>query len=209
MVKKIESLETITYGKMLKKWKTSDERNQIVDKVLELLTSIGMEELHEFLDEGGYFEAPASTAFHGSKIGGLAEHCLEVYSLFNNLVKFKNLDVPDETIIKCSLLHDFCKLKLYEPKIFKSGPRKGKLGYETNDQFPAGHGAKSVILLQQIGVSLNPKEVLMIQWHMMLDNREFQRYRDKIKKLCPEAILFGCCDHISSVIEEMKVDADV
>lgn len=203
MAKK-EKVIPIGYKERVQKWKISEERNKIVDEVFYLLKSIDMKDYMTFLDEAGFFEAPASTRFHGSEIGGLAKHCLSVHSIFNEINRTQQLDIEKETIIKCSLFHDFCKLNYYKPKILKSGPRKGQLGWDTDDSFPIGHGEKSVILLQQLGIPLNTKEVLIIRWHMLNYDYEYKHYEDKIKKLCPEAVVFGLCDNLSSVLEEMR-----
>lgn len=197
------SEKTTGYKAMVKKWKLSEERNEIVDRVSSLLTAIEMEKYIPFLDDAGFFEAPASTKFHNSEIGGLARHCLSVYKIFKNMVQINYLDVKEETIIKCALFHDFCKLNYYKPKIFKTGKRKGELGWETDDQYPIGHGEKSVILLQMAGIPLNPKETLIIRWHMLNYDYEYKHYEVKVKKLCPEAIVFGLCDNLSSIIEDM------
>ena len=37
--------------------------------------------------------------------------------------------------------------------------------YMINDQFPAGHGEKSVILLQKF-ITLTPQEIMAVNWHM-------------------------------------------
>ena len=39
----------------------------------------GVEKVIAGLDELGFFEAPASTRFHGSEPGGLLKHSLNVY----------------------------------------------------------------------------------------------------------------------------------
>ena len=39
----------------------------------------GMEQLIEFLNKTDFFEAPASTRFHGCFKGGLVEHSMKVY----------------------------------------------------------------------------------------------------------------------------------
>ena len=52
------------------------------EKMLELLKSInreGIDKLISFLEKTDFFEAPASTRFHGSYAGGLVEHSIKVY----------------------------------------------------------------------------------------------------------------------------------
>jgi hypothetical protein len=43
---------------------------------------------------------------------------------------------------------------------------KTSLGYEIVDTFPIGHGEKSVIMLQNLGLELTVEEMLAIRYHM-------------------------------------------
>ena len=51
-------------------------------KIIDLLRSTNREGIENVItwlsDESDFFEAPASTAFHGNYSGGLAEHSLNV-----------------------------------------------------------------------------------------------------------------------------------
>ena len=52
------------------------------EKMLELLKSInreGIDKLISFLEKTDFFEAPASTRFHGSYAGGLVEHSIKCF----------------------------------------------------------------------------------------------------------------------------------
>ncbi|HBV97746.1 MAG: hypothetical protein JL50_03110 [Peptococcaceae bacterium BICA1-7] len=74
----------------------------------------GIEELISFLNESDFFRAPCSTKHHLAKIGGLAEHSLNVYSLLYEKIKLFKIDAPEESIIICGLGHDLCKVNFYQ-----------------------------------------------------------------------------------------------
>jgi hypothetical protein len=88
-----------------------------------------------------------------------------------------------------ALLHDICKCDVYKRKKESSG-RFWKFGKEETapysasyDEFPIGHGEKSVILALCSGVSLCDSEMVAIRWHMgpwsvnMDSNEDKQSYR--------------------------------
>ena len=68
----------------------------------------GMDKLIEFLERTDFFEAPASTRFHGCFKGGLLEHSMKVYEI----LKTKTEDSDSVKII--ALLHDVCKANFYK-----------------------------------------------------------------------------------------------
>jgi len=142
-------------------------------KILSLLETVnrhGMENVIAYLNESDFFTAPASTKYHCNYTGGLAEHSLNVYELLDEKVKRFKLDVPDQSIIICALLHDVCKIDFYkEGQVWYKddglGPWKNKQGWKVEDSFPTGHGEKSVFILQRF-MQLTDEEVLAIRWHM-------------------------------------------
>lgn len=87
------------------------------DRVVELLNSVsrdGIDELLKWLEESDFFNAPASHAYHGSYIGGLCEHSLNVYDEAQRLLKaYPEVSVPEESVIIAALLHDLCKVNFY------------------------------------------------------------------------------------------------
>jgi len=111
------------------------------------------------LDELGFFEAPASSKYHGAYEGGLFDHSYEVTKY---LIK-----VTDKLAIKwkselspyvIGMYHDLCKCGLYtkEPD--------GTYKYNKDVLLP-GHGERSVILAQKI-LDLTDEEIICIRWHM-------------------------------------------
>ena len=73
-----------------------------------------IEELISKLENSDFFTAPASTRYHASYKGGLCQHCLNVYKNLMKLNEDKNMQIPEESIIIVSLLHDISKMNYYE-----------------------------------------------------------------------------------------------
>ena len=124
----------------------------------------GMENLIEFLkNKTDFFEAPASTRFHGSFKGGLLEHSMKVYEI----LKQKAGDSESVRII--ALLHDICKTNFYKVDYRNAKNEQGvweKVPYYTiEDTIPYGHGEKSVMMISEF-IKLTPEERYAIRWHM-------------------------------------------
>ena len=61
------------------------------EKIQELLNQInrnGIEDLKAFLESSDFYEAPASTRYHGAYKGGLIEHSYKVYEILKDKIKF-------------------------------------------------------------------------------------------------------------------------
>lgn len=144
------------------------------EEFIELLKSTkreGIENLISFLEKTDFFEAPASTRFHGDYKGGLLEHSMKVYEIFKEKVKNASIEinVPEDTIIITALLHDICKTNFYKVDYRNA---KNELGvwekvpyYTIEDQIPYGHGEKSVMMITEY-IKLTPEEKYAIRWHM-------------------------------------------
>lgn len=130
-------------------------QSEIIE-ALKIVTRPGMDELMRFLSGSDYFQAPASTKYHGSYKGGLAVHSMDVARLFKQKNEQFKMGLSDESVLICSLLHDVCKVNYYV-----IGPR----GYTVRDEFPIGHGEKSVIVIQRY-IKLTDEEAAIIRWHM-------------------------------------------
>lgn len=128
----------------------------------------GSTELLHWLYTTDFFEAPASTRFHGNYEGGLLEHSVNV---FWQLYKQKEtLNVTTETIAIVSLLHDLCKVNFYQKgfrnkKDESTGQWHKETCYTIDDTLPYGHGEKSVYLISQF-MKLTEEEAMAINWHM-------------------------------------------
>lgn len=123
----------------------------------------GMDNLIDFLNRSDFFEAPASTRFHGCYKGGLLEHSMKVYEI----LKTKTEDSDSVKII--ALLHDICKANFYKVDYRNAKNEQGvweKVPYYTvDDTIPYGHGEKSVMMLSEF-IKLTPEERYAIRWHM-------------------------------------------
>lgn len=129
----------------------------------------GAEELLEWIKRTDFFTAPASTRYHCACEHGLVMHSV---SVFNTMVE-KHFDPETdsmESFAICALLHDLCKAQFY--KISTRNVKNEKTGqwekvpyYSIEDQFPYGHGEKSVFLIER-KMRLKIEEAAAIRWHM-------------------------------------------
>ena len=132
-------------------------------RLLQEIPREGMDKLIEFLKASDFFEAPASTRFHGAFRGGLLAHSMKVYEI----LKTKTPDTDSVRII--ALLHDICKANYYKTDYRNA---KNELGvwekvpyYTVDDTIPYGHGEKSVMMLSEF-IKLTNEEKYAIRWHM-------------------------------------------
>lgn len=144
------------------------------EEIIKLLRSTnreGIEDLIEFLDKTDFYKAPASTRFHGNFEGGLAQHSMKVYEIFQEKVKNSIIDieVSEDTIIIAALLHDICKVNYYKVDYRNAKNERGeweKVPYYTvDDTIPYGHGEKSVMMISEY-IKLTAEEKYAIRWHM-------------------------------------------
>ena len=142
------------------------ERIKMKEEFIKLLRETnrdGIEDLIDFLNKSDFFEAPASTRFHGCYKGGLLEHSMKVYEI----LKTKTEDSPSVKII--ALLHDICKANFYKVDFRNAKNEQGvweKVPYYTiDDTIPYGHGEKSVMMISEF-IKLTPEERYAIRWHM-------------------------------------------
>jgi 23S rRNA maturation-related 3'-5' exoribonuclease YhaM len=178
------------------------------EKVKQMLLGVdreGVANLVEALDKNGFFEAPASTRFHGNYKGGLIDHSYNIYVLFDDLVKRFNLqnEITHDSIVLCSLLHDVCKSGAYL--------NKGN-GYYWNRDQPKGHATLSIKRIEKF-IKLTDLEREIILMHMGLyQTKEFlgaekgEYYLKELvgkfnNKLCK---LFYFCDDMAAQFVDKK-----
>lgn len=175
----------------------------------------GLDSLLNWLEnESDFFVAPASTRFHGNHEYGLLEHSLNVYDALNELVKqFPHLNISEETIAIAALFHDLCKANYYvvstkNVKDETTGVWRKEPFYKADDQYPVGHGEKSVIILMK-HMQLTDDEIYAIRWHMggfdsAVKGGDFGS--SKAYEICPFAVLLHLADMIASyLMEEISV----
>ena len=153
---------------MIDEIKLLENKNNYI-KLLKSTNRYKIEDVINWLESTDFFEAPASTMYHENYTGGLCEHSLKVY---DNMVKLKQefkFDIDDEQIIIMALLHDVCKVNTYtkDKKNQKIGQNWVTVDFwKRNDDYPIGHGQKSIILIQKTGFILTDLEILSIVAHM-------------------------------------------
>ncbi len=129
----------------------------------------GAQELLDWLSKTDFFTAPASSRYHCACEGGLLMHSLNVYKVLRERYFEDNKD-SEESFAICALLHDLCKAQFY--KVSTRNVKNEATGqwekvpyYSVDDQFPYGHGEKSVFLIERF-VRLKTSEAMAIRWHM-------------------------------------------
>lgn len=191
---------------------------------IELLSSTDRDGVAEFIDEleeNGFFKAPASSRFHLNEDGGLVHHSVNVCQIALSIreVMLSADDtlaeyLPKDSVILAALLHDVCKSDIYKPAVKK---QKNSFGYWENvpgydviyDNFPLGHGEKSVIMLLRSGLDLTDDEITAIRWHMSAWDIPFQSPDikcnfNKAKEICPLLSLISSADCLASNLLERK-----
>ena len=121
----------------------------------------------DWLVNKGFFEAPASTKYHGAHEGGLYQHSVSVMKFLVQLTRDNGLHWQDErSPYIVGMFHDLCKIDQYRidnsvPYIVGEPSR-----YEYNPHtLLKGHGEKSVMLLSQF-YALTEEEICCIRYHM-------------------------------------------
>ena len=132
------------------------------------VTRPGAADLLAWLGTTDFFEAPASTHYHGSYTGGLVEHSLNVYYELIGAGRVPGVPTA-ETYAVVALLHDICKADFYAQSTKNQKNSDGEWEtvpcYTVREKFPFGHGEKSAFLAQRF-MPLTDAEALAIRWHM-------------------------------------------
>lgn len=143
--------------------KLHDERVKIFQDHVE--EHIPVPGLGMYLSMHGFFDAPASTKYHGAYPGGLFDHSLNVMNALVYLTDDNHLRWGrKESPYIIGFLHDICKMDQYK-KI--SGEYVGDpFHYEYDkDTLYQGHGEKSLMILSTLLV-LTEEEAACIRYHM-------------------------------------------
>lgn len=133
----------------------------------------GVEDLLEYLKSIGFYDAPASTRFHGAFEGALVEHSVFVLIFAERLAQAWLGDYEyskmHNSIIISALLHDVGKCgqfnkPLYIPNILKTGQSE-KQPYKVNDELRTlPHEIVSCIEVTKF-IDLTEEEQQAIAWH--------------------------------------------
>lgn len=147
-----------------------------------------------FLDRLGFFEAPASTKYHGNYEGGLFDHSLAVMESLVDMTKRLSLkwQRPESPYI-VGMFHDLCKCDNYIYDI-----ETAKYIYNKDQMLP-GHGDKSILILQDY-IRLTEEEILCIRYHMGAYEMDKWDYFDRAIKKYHNVLYTHTADMIASKI---------
>lgn len=178
----------------------------IYKTLLESTKRKGINNLIKWLDNSDFKVAPASTRYHNCFEGGLLAHSLNVY---NEAIRQKDLiklfNIPMESIIIASLLHDICKVNYYCQELRNAkvnGQWVQEPFYKVEDLFPVGHAEKSIIIAMNY-IELTDVEVAMIRNHMGFSKDEPNQVSALFNKY-PEALILHNADMIATYVLESE-----
>lgn len=149
-----------------------------------------------YLDDMGFFTAPASTKYHGAYEGGLFDHSFMTAKSLVELTEKLGLvwERPASPYI-VGMYHDLCKCDNYVKDI-----ETDKYIYNPEIIIP-GHGEKSVMLCLERDC-LTREEIACICWHMgayETDPKMWEYYGRAIEKY-PNVLFTHTADMIASKI---------
>ena len=187
----------------------------------------GVENLINWLETGtDFYTSPASQCYHGAFPGGLLAHSLNVY---HAALKFREMyttlalpekkiqEIPDDSLIITTLLHDLCKANSYQEKErwFKDDANQWckYMSYEINDPIPLYHGYKSVFLIQHF-MFLKVDEGAAVAHHMMsldpgMSNPSYTYLNKPVLKsleTMPIVLIVAQADMAASFMMEQQID---
>lgn len=147
---------------------------EIICRLLNETKRRGVTKLIKHMHDIGFFEAPASTRFHGSYYGALAEHSLNVFNtavdLAIVLMGEKWYEQNFNSIVISSLLHDLGKCgqfdkPLYIENIIESGEKLEAQPFKINDELTTlDHEIVSIIEASRF-IKLTEDEQFAIAYH--------------------------------------------
>ena len=176
------------------------------DKLLDYLTSPNCD----------FFNAPASTRFHGAYPGGLCEHSLNVYDclcdyLSRPRVKEEyEVEYSEESIAIAALMHDICKVNFYKTSFRNVKDENGRWQsvpyYTIEDSLPYGHGEKSVYIATGY-MRLTRDEAFAIRYHMgFSENADNNNNVAKSFEMFPLAFALSVADQEATYFMEPVSD---
>ena len=193
---------------------------------IELISGIEREgflrdELLLFLETYGFFNAPASTKYHGSYPGGLCEHCLDVYKELRMLTeKFPQYFYTEDSIRIVSLLHDISKINLYKKDIrnkkvyHESGSKSDNMGrfdwvseeiytIDNENKFIYGnHEQTSEFIVRQYAPLTLEESVALLHHHGGTSYDSTQINISEIFKHYPLALMLHSADMLASYLDQ-------
>lgn len=150
------------------------------------------------LDDLGFFDAPASTRYHGNYAGGLFDHSYAVTGALLDLTERMDLDWKrPESPYLIGMLHDLCKTDQY---VFNEEDRQWEYA---EDIASLGHAVKSLFYIKtKLSIDLTEEETACIRWHMgaYTEKSEWTGLNKAIKKY-PNVLFTHTADMIASQVK--------
>jgi len=174
------------------------------------ITRKNSDKLLDWLSKTDFFIAPASTRYHLAEEGGLCTHCINVYKRLTRIVhdEFAGQECPysEETLLICGLLHDLCKVNFYKTEMRNvkvNGTWEQRPYYTVDEQFPFGHGEKSVFLIERF-MRLTVEEAVAIRYHMGgFDAKDGDYSLSKAFEKYPLSVFMHIADLEASYLDEI------
>ena len=186
--------------------------NKFLERIEEFTSAtdgIVSKEFKQWLMQNGFFNAPASTKYHGNYEGGLFDHSFEVMGCLMEMTAKLDLEWQrKESPVIVGLFHDLCKMDEYIKVVDEEGQVmmgtdevKGEEAHfeHASDVLLKGHGDKSIMLLSQF-MTLTEEEILCIRYHMGAYNRDDWEGYDRAIKKYPTVLFTHTADMYASKV---------
>lgn len=174
----------------------------------------GADKLLDFLQKSDFFQAPASTRYHGACEGGLLAHSLNVYDCLVDILnrprvkELYGIEYSEESIAIAALMHDVCKVNFYKTSFRNAKDENGKWVsvpyYTIEDNLPYGHGEKSVYIISGF-MRLTRDEAFAIRYHMGFSGTEDPGNVGRALEMFPLAYALCCADMEAAFLMEGKL----
>lgn len=130
----------------------------------------GIEDLLNYMDKYGFYDAPCSGKYHLCKKGGLAEHTVNVITYAEKLWDCLCKGEDHTSVVIAAALHDLGKMGQfgkpnYVDNVLKSGRISDTQPYTTNKELlSVDHEIRSVAIAQMF-IDLTEEEQFAILYH--------------------------------------------
>lgn len=196
----------------MKKTSEVDDKN-FLKHILLSTKREGIEDLFNYMEEYGFFEAPCSSKYHLCCEGGLAKHTRNVMELAEKigvcLFGGKKYNEIQNSVIISAVLHDLGKMgqfdkPLYIPNLLKNG-NLGKDPFKTNpDILNVPHEVRSIVIASMF-IDLSEEEQFAILYH----NGLYGDFKYEIQgKETPLYLIIHTADMWASRVLEMEEESN-